>query len=87
MSKRGRRKAEIGRVTSDGMIKTITVAVERRERHPRYGKIMKRITVCKAHDENNEARKGDRVQIVACRPLSKTKRWRLVKVLERSWIE
>ena len=87
MSKRGRKKAEIGRVTSDGMNKTITVAVERREKHPLYGKTLKRITACKAHDESNEARKGDRVRIMACRPLSKTKRWRLVEVLERGQID
>lgn len=87
MSKRGRKKAEIGRVTSDGMNKTITVAVERREKHPLYGKTLKRVTAFKAHDESNEARKGDRVRIMACRPLSKTKRWRLVEVLERGQID
>jgi small subunit ribosomal protein S17 len=65
------------------MDKTITVAVERREKHPFYGKVLKRYTVCKVHDENNDAHEGDRVEIMSCRPISKTKRWRLVKVVER----
>jgi len=84
MSNRGRRKTETGRVTSDKMDSTIIVEVERREKHPLYGKIMKRVTVCKAHDAGNEAAIGDMVEIMACRPLSKTKHWRLVRVLERS---
>ncbi len=84
MSKRGRRKSEVGRVASSAMDKTLSVEIERRERHAMYGKIMKRVTTCKAHDENNEANVGDKVEIVSCRPLSKSKRWRLVKVLERS---
>ncbi len=87
MSKRGSRKTETGRVKTSAMDKTISVSIERRERHEFYGKVMTRVTVCKAHDENNEARDGDKVEIMACRPLSKSKRWRLVKVLERSRIE
>ena len=69
------------------MDKTISVEIEWRERHPMYDKVMKRVMTFKAHDENNEAKVGDRVEITSCRPLSKTKRWRLVKVLERSQTE
>ena len=87
MSKRGRRKIEIGRVASNAMDKTISVEIEWRERHPMYDKVMKRVTRYKAHDENNEANVGDKVEIMSCCPLSKTKRWRLVKVLERSQTE
>ncbi len=87
MSKRGRRKTEIGRVASNAMDKTISVEIEWRERHPMYDKVMKRVTTYKAHDENNEANVGDKVEIMNCCPLSKTKRWRLVKVLERSQTE
>jgi small subunit ribosomal protein S17 len=65
------------------MQKTITVKVERFFKEPRFGKYIKRYTVCKVHDENEEARIGDRVQIMQTRPLSKTKRYRLVKVIER----
>lgn len=73
-----------GRVTSSKMNKTITVLVERRIQHPLYGKYITRHTKLHAHDENNECRPGDTVLIESCRPLSKTKAWRLVKVLERS---
>jgi len=72
-----------GRVVSDKMDKTITVLVERRVAHPIYGKIMRRSTKVHAHDEANECRIGDVVMVEQCRPLSKSKTWRLVKVLER----
>jgi small subunit ribosomal protein S17 len=73
-----------GRVVSDKMDKTITVLVERRIQHPVYGKFITRRTKLHAHDEKNEGKAGDTVLIEECRPLSKTKAWRLVKVLERS---
>ncbi len=73
-----------GRVVSDKMDKTITVMVERRVAHPIYGKYVKRSTKLHAHDENNESKMGDTVSIEECRPLSKSKSWRLVKVLERA---
>ncbi len=84
MAERGQRKSLVGTVTSDKMNKTVTVSVERLEKHPRYGKYVRRRTLCKAHDENNEARVGDTVEIMAARPLSKTKRWRLVRVIKRA---
>ncbi len=74
----------IGRVVSDKMDKTITVMVERRVAHPIYGKYVKRSTKLHAHDESNESKMGDTVSIEECRPLSKSKSWRLVKVLERA---
>jgi small subunit ribosomal protein S17 len=80
--KRGRRIEVIGMVVSDKMQKTITVQVERLERHPKYGKFVKRLSVFKAHDESSKARLGDRVKIVESRPLSRTKRFRLVEILE-----
>jgi small subunit ribosomal protein S17 len=73
-----------GRVVSDKMHKTITVQVERRVQHPVYGKYVMRRTKLHAHDENNDGKPGDLVMIEQCRPLSKTKTWRLVKVLERA---
>lgn len=73
-----------GRVSSDKMDKTITVVVERLVRHPVYGKYMRRSTKLHAHDESNECRIGDLVMIEQCRPLAKTKAWRLVRVLERA---
>ena len=79
-----RRKAElIGKVVSDKMDKTITVEVMRRVRHPRYGKFVRRSTICKAHDEKNDAKMGDKVRILEARPTSKTKRWRLAEVVTR----
>ena len=84
MAERGQRKSLVGTVTSDKMNKTVTVSVERLEKHPRYGKYVRRRTLCKAHDENNEARVGDTVEMMAARPLSKTKRWRLVRVIKRA---
>lgn len=80
----GKRKRVIGVVSSDKMDKTIVVKVERRKRHPRYGKYVKKITVYKTHDEENKAKVGDKVEIVETRPLSKTKHWRLVRVLEET---
>jgi small subunit ribosomal protein S17 len=74
----------IGQVVSDAMDKTITVTVERRVKHPVYGKFMRRSTKVHAHDESNECHSGDTVMVEQCRPLSKTKTWRLVKVLERA---
>ncbi|MDG4550550.1 MAG: 30S ribosomal protein S17 [Candidatus Contendobacter sp.] len=73
-----------GRVTSDKMNKTITVAVERLVKHPVYGKYVRRTTKLHAHDEHNECRMGDLVAIKQCRPLSKTKSWTLVAVVERA---
>jgi len=73
-----------GRVSSDKMDKTITVVVERLVRHAVYGKYLRRSTKLHAHDESNECRSGDLVMIEQCRPLAKTKAWRLVKVLERA---
>ena len=73
-----------GRVISDKMDKTVTVLVERQVQHPIYGKFIRRSTKVHAHDENNECRAGDMVVVEQCRPLSKTKTWRLVRVVERA---
>lgn len=73
-----------GVVVSDKMDKTVVVAVERLTRHPLYGRVLKRTTKFKAHDEANECNKGDRVVIQHCRPLSKEKSWRVVEILERA---
>lgn len=81
---RGLRKKRLGRVVSDKMDKTIVVAVETKVRHPLYGKTVNRTTKLKAHDENNEARIGDKVSIMETRPLSKDKRWRLVEIVEKA---
>ena len=87
MSKtRGSRKTKIGIVISDKMEKTVSVQVNRLVKHPKYGKYIKKFSKFKAHDENNEARTGDRVEIMESRPLSKTKSWRLVKILERGGV-
>lgn len=80
---RNQRKIFVGVVTSDKMEKTVVVNVERLVRHPRFGKFVKRFTKCYAHDEKGEARRGDRVEIMETRPLSRLKRWRLVRVIER----
>ena len=77
-------KERTGVVTSNKMEKTITVAVERKVKHPIYGKFVKKTTKFHAHDENNEAKPGDVVKIMETRPLSKTKRWRLVEVIEKA---
>ena len=76
------RKSVIGIVSSNKMLKTITVKAEKRVKHPRYGKFVKRVTVYKAHDEENKAVQGDKVEIVESRPLSKDKRWRLVRIVK-----
>ncbi len=81
---RNLRKERIGLVTSDKMDKTITVAIERKVKHPIYGKFIKQTKKFKAHDEKNDAKSGDTVRIMETRPLSKTKRWRLVEVVERA---
>lgn len=73
-----------GKVVSNKMQKTITVAVERLVKHPTYGKYIRRTTTLKAHDENNECREGDVVTIEECRPLSRHKNWRLVRVVTRA---
>lgn len=73
-----------GRVIGSRMDRTVTVAVERLVRHPLYGKFVRRTTKLHAHDENNECREGDWVAIEECRPISKSKSWRLVRVLEKS---
>ena len=80
---RNMRKTRIGVVTSNKMAKTITVAVERKVKHPIYGKFVKKTTRFHAHDEKNECSIGDVVRIMETRPLSKTKRWRLVEVIEK----
>lgn len=77
-------KTVIGRVTSDRMQKTITVEAERRVMHPRFRKYVRAITRYKAHDEANDAHVGDKVRIMQTRPLSKTKNWRLVEIVERA---
>ena len=77
-------RAMTGRVASDKMEKTITVVIERLVRHPVYGKYIRRTTKLHAHDEQNECREGDLVMIEQCRPMAKTKSWRLVKVLDRA---
>jgi small subunit ribosomal protein S17 len=82
--KRGDRKTREGMVVSDKMEKTIVVELEDRVKHPRYSKVIRRTTKVKAHDENSTAGVGDRVLLAETRPLSATKRWRLVSVLERA---
>jgi small subunit ribosomal protein S17 len=83
MEERASRKLRTGIVTSDKMEKTITVAVINRKSHPIYGKILTTTVKLKAHDDENSAKEGDTVEIMETRPLSKTKRWRLVRVVER----
>lgn len=84
MEDRNERKERIGRVTSNKMQKTITVAVDRKVKHPIYGKFVNRTTKFKAHDEGNTAGIGDTVRIMETRPLSKDKRWRLVEIIEKA---
>jgi small subunit ribosomal protein S17 len=78
------RKILMGRVVSDKMDKTIVVAIENLIKHPKYGKIMRRTIKVHAHDENNECGIGDKVSVMETRPLSKTKRWRLVEIIEKA---
>ena len=84
MEERNLRKTRPGHVVSNKMDKTIVVAVEDHVKHPLYKKIVKRTYKLKAHDENNEANIGDTVRVMETRPLSKDKRWRLVKIIERA---
>ena len=81
---RGYRKTRRGYVVSDKMEKTIVVAVEDRVKHPLYGKVMRRTSKLKAHDEQNSAGIGDRVLVMETRPLSATKRWRLIEIIEKA---
>ena len=81
---RGERKVREGMVVSDKMDKTIVVTLEDRVKHPLYGKVIRRTNKLKAHDEANEAGVGDRVLLMETRPLSATKRWRVVEVLEKA---
>jgi small subunit ribosomal protein S17 len=78
------RRILIGVVTSDKAAKTRRVEIERLVRHPRYQKIIRKKTVCHVHDENNESHMGDKVEIEESRPLSKLKRWRLIRVVEKN---
>ena len=84
MSERNLRKTRVGKVVSDKMDKTIVVMIEDNVKHPLYGKIVKRSMKLKAHDENNECKIGDKVEIMETRPLSKDKRWRLVEIIEKA---
>ncbi len=76
----------VGVVTSDKAAKTRRVEIPRMVKHPKYGKYFRRRTICYAHDENNESGQGDTVEIVECRPMSKTKRWNLVRVVAKGEI-
>ena len=84
MAERNLRKTKLGVVSSNKMDKTITVNVERKVKHPLYGKFVKKSTKFHAHDEKNECTIGDTVRIMETRPLSKLKRWRLVEVVEKA---
>jgi len=81
---RNLRKERIGIVTSEGMEKSVVVKVERRVKHPKYGKFVKLSTKFMAHDEKNDAHVGDTVRIMETRPVSKLKRWRVVEIMERA---
>ena len=81
---RNLRKTRVGLVVSNKMDKTIVVAIEDNVKHPIYGKIIKRTLKVHAHDENNECSIGDKVEVMETRPLSKTKRWRLVEIVEKA---
>lgn len=81
---RGIRKSRVGVVVSDKMDKTIVVSIQTRVRHPLYGKIMNQTSKLKAHDEKNECGIGDTVRVMETRPLSKTKNWRLVEIIEKA---
>ena len=84
MAERNLRKTRVGRVVSDKMDKTVVVAIVDNVKHPLYKKIVKRTVRLKAHDEKNECRVGDRVEVMETRPLSKDKRWRLVEIIEKA---
>lgn len=81
---RGQRRVEVGVVTSDKMNKTRRVEIPRLVKHPRYGKYIKRRTICHVHDEGNVSRTGDTVEIMETRPLSKLKHWRLVRIVTKA---
>ena len=81
---RGSRRTAVGVVVSDKMKKTRRVEIPRLEKHPRYGKYIKRRTICYAHDEQNESHVGDTVEIMEARPMSKLKRWRMVRVVKKA---
>ena len=83
-TERGRRKVRTGVVVSDGMDKTVLVRIDRQVRHPLYGKTVRRSSKLAAHDETNDVHVGDTVRVMETRPLSKTKRWRVVEVVERA---
>lgn len=82
-TERNLRKTRVGKVVSNKMEKTIVVAIEDNVKHPDYGKIVKRTVKLHAHDENGECSIGDKVEVMETRPLSKTKRWRLVRIIEK----
>ncbi len=84
MAERGRRKVREGVVVSDRMNKTVVIEMNRLVRHPLYKKVIRRTSRCKAHDADDQCGLGDRVRIMETRPLSKTKRWRVVSVLEKA---
>jgi len=84
MMERNLRKTRTGKVVSDAMDKTIVVAIEDNVKHPKYGKVIKRTMKVHAHDEANECGVGDVVTVMETRPLSKTKRWRLVEIIEKA---
>ena len=84
MEERNLRKTRVGKVVSNKMEKTIVVAIEDNVKHPDYGKIIKRTVKLHAHDENGECSIGDKVEVMETRPLSKTKRWRLVEIIEKA---
>lgn len=83
-TERGRRKVRTGVVVSDKMDKTVLVRIDRQVRHPLYGKTVRRSSKLAAHDETNDAHVGDTVRVVETRPLSKSKRWRVVEIVERA---
>lgn len=83
-TKRGNRKVRVGRVISDKMDQTIVIAIERRYKHPLYKKYVRKTTKLHVHDRENTCNVGDTVRVVECRPLSKTKRWRLQGIVERA---
>ena len=84
MEERNLRKTRVGMVVSDKMDKTVVVAIADNVKHPKYGKVIKHTVKVHAHDENNECGVGDKVSVMETRPLSKTKRWRLVNIIEKA---
>ncbi len=80
----GQQRTALATVVSDKMDKTVVVEIERRTRHPLYGKVLLRSTKLKAHDEDNDCRIGDQVEVTECRPLSKTKHWRVSRIVARA---